>query len=122
MRSACRLAPRALVLAAGLLFGEPAEPKRRALVIGNGEYKSLPAMSLAGDDARAMARSLTARRFEVALLVNLEIDAMAREIGKFLKSLQPGEGGVFYFAGYGGPEMGENFLLPGVFSMQTVRT
>jgi hypothetical protein len=85
---------------------------RRALVVGIGEYKGLTQAPQADANARAFARTLSASQFQVALLLNVEADAFAREINKFLQDLKPGDTSVFYFSGYAVQEMGENYLLP----------
>ena len=85
---------------------------RRALVIGNGDYKNIPAAAQATASARAMARALTATQFQVAPAVNVEAESLGREISKFLQQLQPNDVAVFYFAGYAVQDMGENYLLP----------
>ncbi|MBI2686140.1 MAG: caspase family protein [Acidobacteria bacterium] len=85
---------------------------RRALVVGNGDYKNVPPATQSAADARAFGRALTASQFQVDLLINVEADALAREINKFLQDLQPGDAAVFYFAGYAVQDMGENYLLP----------
>ncbi|MBL8238603.1 MAG: caspase family protein [Bryobacterales bacterium] len=85
---------------------------RRALLIGNGAYKNVPAAAQAATNARAFARALTASQFQVSLLIDVEADVLGREINKFLQSLQPGDAAAFYFSGYAVQDMGENYLLP----------
>ncbi len=97
-----------LLFAALALAGQT----RRALVIGNGDYKNIPAAAHATASARAMARALTASQFQVAPAINVEAEALGREISKFLQQLQPNDVAVFYFAGYAVQDMGENYLLP----------
>lgn len=98
-----------LLLWAGLAL---AGQTRRALVIGNGDYKNVPAAAQATASARAMARALTASQFQVAPAINVEAEALGREISRFLQELQPNDVAVFYFAGYAVQDMGENYLLP----------
>ncbi len=85
---------------------------RRALVVGNSDYKSLPAAPLSAPSARAFARSLSASQFQVNLLINVEADALAREINKFLQDLKPADSAVVFFSGYAVQDLGENYLLP----------
>lgn len=85
---------------------------RRALVIGNGDYQNIPAATQATASARAMARALAASQFQVAPAINVETEALGREISQFLQQLQPNDVAVFYFAGYAVQDMGENYLLP----------
>ena len=98
-----------LLLWAGLAL---AGQTRRALVIGNGDYKNVPVAAQATASARAMARALTASQFQVAPAINVEAEALGREISRFLQELQPNDVAVFYFAGYAVQDMGENYLLP----------
>lgn len=98
-----------LLLLAGLVL---AGQVRWALVIGNGDYKNVPAATQATASARAMARALTASQFQVAPAINVEAEALGREISQFLQKLQPNDVAVFYFAGYAVQDMGENYLLP----------
>jgi len=103
-----------LVLAAISL---PAET-RRALVIGIGEYKNVPRAPQSAPSARAFARALAGCQFQVALLIDVEADALAREINKFLQELKPGDSAAFYFSGYAVQDTGENYLLPAGYNPQ----
>jgi len=85
---------------------------RRALVVGNTSYKSVAPAPQAASSARAMARALTDSKFQVALIIDVEADALGREINKFLQESQPGDTSAFYFSGYAIQDMGENYLLP----------
>jgi hypothetical protein len=105
------------VLALTLIVASPLMGQsRRALVIGNADYKSLPAAPQAAANARALGRSLSSSAFQVSLLINVEADALAREINKFLQALAPGDAAVFYFSGFAVQDAGENYLLPVAYS------
>ena len=97
-----------LVCAALALTGQA----RRALVIGNTNYKNVIPAPQAADNARALARAFSASQFQVALLINVEAEVLGREINKFLQEVQPGDTGAFYFSGHAVQDMGENYLLP----------
>ena len=97
-----------LLCAAIALVGQT----RRALVVGNSSYKNVAQAPQAAANARAFGRALTASHFQVALLIDVEADALGREINKFLQDVQPGDTGAFYFSGYAVQDMGENYLLP----------
>ena len=56
----------AMALAASALFGSSAQAERRlALVIGNDHYQNIPALKLAGNDARAVGDALAKIGFDV---------------------------------------------------------
>ncbi len=106
---------RLIVCLVGLsLFGQvPSAPARgQALVVGNAAYKSLPSVPMAGADARAMAKGLTALGLTVTLVQDAEIASLAKAVDSFLKSLVAGEPAVFYYSGYAVQDKGENYLLP----------
>ncbi len=90
----------------------PDQPERRtALVIGNGGYASAPLRNPI-NDARAMAKTLSALSFEVTLKENLDQKQMKREIQAFGERIQKGGVGLFYYAGHGIQVNGRNYLLP----------
>ncbi|MBX9600144.1 MAG: caspase family protein [Bryobacteraceae bacterium] len=87
-------------------------PERKAIVIGNALYRSLPQAGTAAADARIVANTLGELKFQVTLVENRTIEQMARDINRFLSSLSPGDAAVFYYAGYAAQSAGENYLLP----------
>lgn len=95
------------------LFGQaPAVPKGKALVISNAAYKKLPPVVVAGSDARAMAQKLAGLGLAVTLIQDVEIDALARGVDAFVKSLAPAEPALIYYSGYAVQDKGESYLLP----------
>ena len=96
------------------LFGQgPAAGSRgKALVIGNAAYKRLPAVPMAGGDARMMAKALAELGLTVTLVQDAEISSLAGAVNTFLGTLVVGEPAVFYYAGYAVQDKGENYLLP----------
>jgi hypothetical protein len=93
-------------------FSALAMAQGKALVIGNSAYGKIPAVPLAGADARQMARQLGAVGLAVTLVQDVEVAGMAKAVDAFLKSLTAGEPAVFYYAGYAVQDKGENYLLP----------
>ena len=85
---------------------------RTALVIGNARYEASPLRNPA-NDARLMARTLSAMGFDVRSHTDLDQNGMKRAIRDFGRRLRD-EGGVglFYFAGHGMQVNGENYLIP----------
>lgn len=94
-----------------------AQPQRKALVIGNGDYQDLPRLAASTESARVFAQLLAANKFTVALRTNIEADGLLREIRQFLQDLAAGDVAVFYFSGYAVQDMGENYLLPVGFKL-----
>lgn len=90
--------------------GTPAEPKRVALVIGNGAYPQSPIASAAGD-ARAFADVLREGGFDVVYAENARRPEMEAAVGAFTKKLGWGVTAVVYFGGHAIRYQDRNFLL-----------
>jgi formylglycine-generating enzyme required for sulfatase activity len=92
-----------------------AEP-RIALVIGNGAYNpTLGGLANPVNDATSIAAALRRVGFDVDLETNLNQIAMKRAIarlGQRLRKAGSGATGLFYYAGHGLQEQGENYLVP----------
>ena len=86
--------------------------KRVALVVGNDTYASIPALSNARSDARAVADALKAAGFEVTLAVDLDQRAFKHALRRFKGTLTGGEDAVFFYAGHAVEFAGSNYLLP----------
>ena len=85
---------------------------RRALVVGNAKYRTLP-LANPENDARLIAERLRGLGFEVALYVNLGAREFRRVLREYARSLYEKEGvAVFYYAGHGVQIDGRNYLLP----------
>lgn len=85
---------------------------RQALVIGNGAYKHVPALSNTGNDARAVAENLRALGFEVAHLQDATGAAMLRASESYAaRASQPQTVSVFYFSGHGAEVDGRNLAF-----------
>jgi uncharacterized caspase-like protein len=106
--------------------GEPSPPCRdqygdakslqKALVIGNGEYKSSP-LSGPLNDAEDMTKVLRDMGFYVTRAKNLDFQTMNKVVNEFteeLSGLSDTTQGVafFYFSGHGARTKGTNFLIP----------
>ncbi|MDE0202523.1 MAG: SUMF1/EgtB/PvdO family nonheme iron enzyme [Rhodospirillaceae bacterium] len=100
------------------LLATPASAGQRvALVVGNGGYDPEHAPELLNpvNDARLMARSLETSGFEVQLVTDADQAAMKEAIKAFGKRLvEAGSDtvGLFYFAGHGVEDRGQNYLIP----------
>ena len=84
---------------------------RSALVIGNSAY-SHGALRNPINDARAMAKALTAAGFEVRLLEDATLVGMQRAVRQWGNALTKGSVGLFYYAGHGMQVKGRNYLVP----------
>ena len=91
----------------------PAEAKRVALVVGNGNYKSFNVLPNPVNDARLMEKALRESGFEVTLILDADQAQMKRAILDFGRSLRKGvDASMFFYAGHGVQVKGENYLIP----------
>ncbi len=108
-----------------VLVAEPNEPtladlfkdeKRYALVIGNSSYQYVAPLKNAANDATDMAAELEKSNFEVIKVINGSYDQMREAYRKFHDKLTSGPKdqtiGLFYYAGHGLQNEGENYLVP----------
>ena len=89
----------------------PAGESRVALVIGNGDYKSIPLQNPVSD-AKAMARALENLGFQVTLRTDQDQRGMERAISRFGRAIPKGGVALFYYAGHGLQVSGRNYLIP----------
>lgn len=85
---------------------------RIALVIGNNDYKRLPPLQNAANDASAIAASLEAMGWEVILRLNATQRDMGRAIETFEGRLATADASLVFYAGHGVQARGENWLIP----------
>lgn len=93
-------------------FAGPALARDLALVIGNDDYRNVPHLQKAVNDARAVSSALTRAGFAVSESENLDQRAMSRALVEFEAGLGPGDRALFYFSGHGVALEGANYLLP----------
>ena len=87
--------------------------RRVALVIGNGAYTDVPALSNPPNDAADLAEALRSLGFsEVILATNADLRSMEAALSQFHSELLEGGVGVFFYAGHGVQAQGENYLIP----------
>jgi uncharacterized caspase-like protein len=103
-----------LGIAAGLVtMAAPAHAEKRvALVIGNNDYKNVPKLQKAVNDARTMGDTLKQLGFSVMVAENQTRQAFSQTLLQFDKTIDPGDTAFFFFAGHGFEIAGQNFLLP----------
>ena len=87
----------------------------RALVIGNNDYESLPALRSAVNDAEAVSRVLSNNYgFKVDLLKNASRSEILRAIGRLRESTSATDNVLIYYAGHGylDEAVNEGYWLP----------
>ncbi|WP_431016420.1 caspase family protein [Bradyrhizobium pachyrhizi] len=97
---------------AGFAAPAAADGKRVALVIGNGAYKSVPALSNLPNDAGDIAAALQRLGFAVTLITNACFDEMRRGLIAFGRNAAGADMAAVYFAGHGMEINGDNWLIP----------
>jgi uncharacterized caspase-like protein len=103
----------ALALALATLIVAPAQAaKRVALVIGNNDYKNVPKLQKAVNDARTMGETLKQLGFSVMVAENQTRQAFSETLLAFDHAVEPGDTAFFFYAGHGFEIAGQNFLLP----------
>ena len=92
------------------------DEKRYALVIGNSHYKNVAPLKNSVNDANDMAAELTNSKFEVIKVIDGSYEQMRDAYKKFHEKLSSGPKdqtvGLFYYAGHGIQNEGENYLVP----------
>src|SRR5258707_3376003 len=96
-----------------LISAAPAQAEKRvALVIGNNDYKNVPKLQKAVNDARTMAETLKQLGFSVMVAENQTRQAFSETLLAFDKAVSAGDTAFFFYAGHGFEIAGQNFLLP----------
>src|SRR5882762_5714612 len=112
-RSFSRPAALAGIALAFLAFAVPAHAEKRvALVIGNNDYKNVPKLQKAVNDARTMGDTLKQLGFTVMVAENQTRQAFSQSLLAFDKAIDKGDTAFFFYAGHGFEIAGQNFLLP----------
>lgn len=95
------------------VLAQPASsPKRRALVIGNTQYKFLPPIPAARAGADAIATVLRDLHFEVMEKNDLTLDVLGKVIETdWIPTLRAGEVCLVYYSGYGFQHERENYVV-----------
>ncbi len=96
-----------------LALAQPAHAEKRvALVIGNNDYKNVPKLQKAVNDARTMGDTLKQLGFSVMVAENQTRLAFSQTLLAFDNAIEPGDTAFFFYAGHGFEIAGQNFLLP----------
>src|SRR3954470_2561605 len=101
------------IVAALAAIADPAHAEKRvALVIGNNDYKNVPKLQKAVNDARTMGDTLKQLGFSVMVAENQTRPAFSQSLLAFDKAVEKGDTAFFFYAGHGFEIAGQNFLLP----------
>ncbi len=94
-------------------FALPAHAEKRvALVIGNNDYRNVPKLQKAVNDARTMGDALKQLGFEVMVAENQNRQQFSQTLLAFDNAVGPGDTAFFFYAGHGFEIAGQNYLLP----------
>ena len=86
--------------------------KRVALVVGNNDYRNVPKLQKAVNDARTMGDTLKQLGFTVMVAENQNRQAFSQTLLAFDNAVEAGDTAFFFYAGHGFEIAGQNFLLP----------
>jgi len=90
----------------------PVMANRKALIIGNDNYKHVAPLKAAREDARAMADGLKRVGYAVTLRLDLSEREMKAAIRNFVGTIEGGDEVAFFFAGHGVQIGSANYLIP----------
>ena len=85
---------------------------RRALLVGNNEYRSANGLANAVKDAGDMEGALKALGFATTLRVNQTAAGFASSLKGFAATVEPGDVAFFFYAGHGIQIDGVNYIIP----------
>lgn len=86
--------------------------KRVALVVGNNDYRNVPKLLKAVNDARTMGDTLKQLGFSVMVAENQNRQQFSETLLAFDRAIEPGDTAFFFYAGHGFEIAGQNYLLP----------
>ena len=113
MRRFSGLALTSIVVALFAFAAPPAHAEKRvALVVGNNDYRNVPKLQKAVNDARTMGDTLKQLGFTVMVAENQNRQAFSETLLAFDRAVGPGDTAFFFYAGHGFEIAGQNFLLP----------
>src|SRR6202048_2932688 len=95
-----------LPMLAGIAFAlmalaAPAHAEKRvALVVGNNDYKNVPKLQKAVNDARTMGATLKQLGFSVMVAENQTRQAFSQTLLAFDNAVEPGDTACFFYSGH----------------------
>jgi uncharacterized caspase-like protein len=93
---------------------QPAQEKRIALVVGDGNYEKAP-LPTAANDAGLIAQTLQAAGFDVIGARDLDADGLRNSLRDFMEKVQASPAdtvAMIYLSGYAVQLAGENYFVP----------
>jgi len=93
------------------IYAQPTQPRRVALVVGNGAYAA-NALKNPPNDATDVAAALKDAGFEVTLLKDADLTAFDTAVSDFAIRLKSADTALFYYAGHGVAVDGMNYMIP----------
>jgi len=102
-----------LTVAAALVVpGLARAADRVALVLGMADYRTIPVLANAANDARLIGQTLDRIGFEVTTLIDAPADAVQDALASFAFRAETADLALIYFAGHGIEVQGQNYLIP----------
>jgi hypothetical protein len=95
-----------------MLAGPALAAKRVALVVGNNDYRNVPKLQKAVNDARTMGDTLRQLGFSVMVAENQTRQDFSQTLLAFDRQIEAGDTVFFFYAGHGFEIAGQNYLLP----------
>ncbi|OPZ00878.1 hypothetical protein A5906_22405 [Bradyrhizobium sacchari] len=86
--------------------------KRVALVIGNGAYRNVPALSNPTNDAADVGAVLKRSGFDPIVATDLDQSAMQEAVLRFAREARGADVALFYYSGHALQFAGVNYLVP----------
>lgn len=83
-----------------------------ALVIGQSDYRHIPALPNPANDAREMVKLLTDLGFDARSVSDRDAKKLARDLERFVEDAEGADVAFLYYSGHGIEAAGENFLVP----------
>ena len=101
-----------IILPFFILAANASAQERLALVIGNGDYYSVPSLLNPINDAKDMAIVLENLGFKVILKLNASKKTMKKAVREFGRGLHRNDVALFYYSGYALQFNNRNYLVP----------
>ena len=104
-----------------LVWFQPAQARRAALIIGNSNYVQAPLLANPEADARLVANAARRAGFDVTLLTDLSRAAFDEALRRFRPRADGAEIAMIYYAGHGIESAGRNWVVPTDAILREVR-
>ncbi|CDX51286.1 Peptidase C14 caspase catalytic subunit p20 [Mesorhizobium plurifarium] len=102
----------AALILVGLTTVQACADRRVALVIGNSEYREIPALKNPDKDAEDVSNTFRLAGFDVFVAKDLTKLQFEKEFRNYLAAADGADLAVVYYSGHGFQIGGENFLIP----------